>query len=191
MDPLICFCNSVPLSKINYAIVQLGCKNLDQIYEKTTAGVGPCGGSCRGKILQLLKPESPQKKQWDPPLEVIEAISLFNRRYYWETHEVLEKIWLEEQGELKIFYQGLIQAAAALYHVLNNNPKGVIKLAETSIKKLTPFKPVFRQQISIEKVLSALPFFLLQSKEILSGQLHGFDFSALPTIQITESDILG
>jgi predicted metal-dependent hydrolase/bacterioferritin-associated ferredoxin len=187
MDPLICFCNSVSLAQIQGAIQNQGCTNLDQIYEKTSAGVGPCGGSCRGKILNLLKKTEASTQQWEMPLEVVQAISLFNRKYYWETHEVLEKIWLEEQGEVKLFYQGLIQAAAALYHVLNNNPKGVIKLAESAKEKLAPFTPYFRNQIATENILEALSHYLAESKEILGGSLHGFDFSKLPMIQIQDS----
>jgi bacterioferritin-associated ferredoxin len=53
VDP-ICFCNNVPLEVVQEAILN-GAKTLNEIYDKTTAGVGPCGGSCRRKIAPLLE----------------------------------------------------------------------------------------------------------------------------------------
>lgn len=50
---IICFCNNVPRKVIEDAI-EAGAKTLNEIYDKTSAGVGPCGGSCRRKIGPLL-----------------------------------------------------------------------------------------------------------------------------------------
>ncbi|MCB0355921.1 MAG: (2Fe-2S)-binding protein [Bdellovibrionales bacterium] len=52
-DPLICICNKIPKSKIEAAISR-GCKSLPRIYDATTAGVGPCGGSCRPLLKKML-----------------------------------------------------------------------------------------------------------------------------------------
>ncbi len=53
-DDIICFCNQIPKAAIEKAI-QDGAKTLNEIYDKTTAGVGPCGGSCRRKIAPMLE----------------------------------------------------------------------------------------------------------------------------------------
>lgn len=50
---IICRCNSVDRATIEEAI-RGGCKTLNEIFDKTTAGVGPCGGSCRRKLKPLL-----------------------------------------------------------------------------------------------------------------------------------------
>jgi predicted metal-dependent hydrolase len=52
----------------------------------------------------------------------------FNERDFFEAHEVWENIWLECAGPERRFYQGLIQAAVALYHFSNGNLRGAIKL---------------------------------------------------------------
>ena len=44
------------------------------------------------------------------PIE--EGIRLFNDRYFFEAHEVLEGVWREEHGEPRLFLQGLIQIGA-------------------------------------------------------------------------------
>ncbi len=50
-DPIICLCNHVKQSEIESAI-KSGADTLNKIFDQTTAGVGPCGGSCR----RILKP---------------------------------------------------------------------------------------------------------------------------------------
>jgi bacterioferritin-associated ferredoxin len=45
-DEIICLCNEVSRGTIEDAIKN-GCDTLNKIYDRTSAGVGPCGGSCR------------------------------------------------------------------------------------------------------------------------------------------------
>jgi bacterioferritin-associated ferredoxin len=179
----VCFCNKVTEEPILDA-VRTGAQNLAQIYDRTGAGTGPCGGSCRERIKALIalgQGKPPPSRPW--PDEVVRALSLFNRRYYWETHEVLEALWLEETGSRRTFYQGIIQAAASLYHVLNANPRGVIKLARDSRAKLAPFSPSY-EGIAIRSVLEALDLYIRQSEEILGGTLSGFNYDLLPHLTL-------
>jgi uncharacterized protein len=64
------------------------------------------------------------------------------RRDYYECHDVLEELWLDEQRDL--FYQGLIQAAVGLYHFRWDNVKGSILLFEGAVSKLKPHEPVHK-----------------------------------------------
>jgi len=50
---IICRCNNISRGTIEQAILD-GCKDMNSIYDSTTAGVGPCGGSCRRKIVPFL-----------------------------------------------------------------------------------------------------------------------------------------
>jgi len=50
------------------------------------------------------------------PAEYLRGIELFNAGEYFRCHEVLESLWLVSCGREKLFYQGLIMAAVALYH---------------------------------------------------------------------------
>ena len=52
-DPLICLCNSVRKSTIIEAI-NSGATTNDEIFDKTMAGVGACGGSCRPQLQELI-----------------------------------------------------------------------------------------------------------------------------------------
>jgi bacterioferritin-associated ferredoxin len=51
---IICFCNNISKEAIEAAIKD-GAVTLNEIYDKTTAGVGPCGGSCRRRIGPMLE----------------------------------------------------------------------------------------------------------------------------------------
>lgn len=49
---IICKCNIISQETIQAAI-EGGCKTLNEIFDATNAGVGPCGGSCR-RILKTM-----------------------------------------------------------------------------------------------------------------------------------------
>lgn len=51
-----------------------------------------------------------------------EGIELFNRGQFWEAHEAWEQIWREREEESRIFFQGIIQAAAA-FHLVFEKPR--------------------------------------------------------------------
>ncbi|MCB0348580.1 MAG: (2Fe-2S)-binding protein [Bdellovibrionales bacterium] len=42
----ICLCNSIS-EKVIKSAIEKGIKDADELYDRTGAGVGPCGGSCR------------------------------------------------------------------------------------------------------------------------------------------------
>lgn len=67
---------------------------------------------------------------YDP--RYLAGILFFNRHDFFEAHEAWESIWLECAGPERRFYQGLIQAAVALYHFGNGNLRGASKLYRTS-----------------------------------------------------------
>jgi uncharacterized protein len=65
----------------------------------------------------------------------VEFVYYFNvERDYFECHEVMEELWLEE-GRSHVF-QGLLQIAVGLYHYRNGNVSGSIKLFNQGIDKL-------------------------------------------------------
>ncbi|GGI45387.1 hypothetical protein GCM10008018_11820 [Paenibacillus marchantiophytorum] len=60
-----------------------------------------------------------------------------DQRDYFECHEVMEELWLEE-GRSPL-YQGLLQVAVGLYHHANGNVSGSIKLFSAGLDKLAPY----------------------------------------------------
>ena len=66
-----------------------------------------------------------------------QAVEWFNQGAFWEAHEALEQIWrsVADEGEAKVL-QGLIQAAAALFHRERGNAHGVRVVGEAALDKL-------------------------------------------------------
>ncbi len=61
------------------------------------------------------QPAYTHKHEQEYPPEYLRGIDLFNASEYYECHEVLEDIWVVSCGQEKLFYQGIIMAAVALY----------------------------------------------------------------------------
>ncbi|NBV45132.1 MAG: DUF309 domain-containing protein [Planctomycetia bacterium] len=69
------------------------------------------------------------------------GIEKFNECDFYESHELWEELWTEYRGPSRKFYQGLIQAAVALYHFGNGNIRGARKLHGSARGYLEPFAP--------------------------------------------------
>lgn len=74
--------------------------------------------------------------------ELLKAMADFNRGDWFESHEILEELWSGERGELRDFYQGLIQVGAALHHWRQGNFGGAVRLLETGAGCLRRARPV-------------------------------------------------
>lgn len=69
------------------------------------------------------------------PREYLQGIELFNRGEFFEAHEAWESVWLRSQGPMRLFYQALIQSAAAMLHQRNGNRVGADNLYRLSLEK--------------------------------------------------------
>ena len=81
------------------------------------------------------------KAQDDPRLQ--KGIDEFNQQLFFECHETLEEIWLEDHGEDRLFYQGIIQIAAGYFKWQQGVPAGSIKLWRMGMEKIKPYGPVY------------------------------------------------
>jgi predicted metal-dependent hydrolase len=72
----------------------------------------------------------------------IEGIRLFNAGEFWHAHEQWEACWLTAREPETTFYQGIIQAAAALVHWQRGNPRGLQRNWEKGRPKLVALPPV-------------------------------------------------
>ena len=108
----------------------------------------------------------------------VKGIGEFNRQLFFECHETLEEIWLEEHGEDRKFYQGIIQIAAGYYKLQQGVPVGALKLWRTGIEKVESFGPKFLG-INVESLVTAVRANLAQLE---SGAPHTSDTLLPPTI---------
>ena len=70
------------------------------------------------------------------------GLELLNHHFFWETHEILEILWLKAEGEKRDLLQGLIKAAASLLKLHMNHIDAAQKLWSSAQalleKKLIP-----------------------------------------------------
>jgi uncharacterized protein len=83
----------------------------------------------------------------------LEGIDFFNKCDFFESHESWEELWTEYRGPSRKFYQGLIQAAVALFHFGNGNIRGAKKLYHSSKAYLEPYRPK-HEGLDLEKFLA-------------------------------------
>lgn len=60
-------------------------------------------------------------------------IERWNEARFFEAHEVLEGLWMRTRDE---YQRGLIQLAAALYHIQRNNLKGARTMCDRALPRL-------------------------------------------------------
>lgn len=70
------------------------------------------------------------------------GVEEFNQGFFFECHETLEEIWLEENGPDRAFYQGIIQVAAGFFKWEQGVLPGAIKLWRSGLQKLEAFPAV-------------------------------------------------
>ena len=123
----------------------------------------------------------------DPlPPALHQGVEEFNRACYFEAHETLEDLWRETSGSLRLFYQGLIQLAVALYHLSNGNRRGALNLLAKGIEKLAMYQPVC-QSIDVDALCREARSWLDRVRQAGEGELT-VDPAQLPRIHWIASE---
>lgn len=107
----------------------------------------------------------------------------FNGERFFEAHEVLEDLWHEYRDLDRTFIQGLIQIAAAFYHVQSRNLKGAVSQFRKGNEKLTHFLPEYKN-VSVALLLASVRENLQRIQQ--STDLNT-DLVTYPKIQFTRA----
>ena len=129
------------------------------------------------KVLNLLKTISSIKELIEvkerhfPKNEAINnARVLFNEEKYWWSHEALEMIWKESNGEEKQLLNGLILICAAFVHYQKDEYKVCLSILERSMIKFSRIKKSIYYEINIDEIKKRITK-ILQSKEIVQFKI--------------------
>jgi uncharacterized protein len=114
---------------------------------------------------------------------VIKASLLFNNKLYFETHEILEEIWLEETGSIRPFLQGIIQIAVGFHHLLNNNYYGAVSLTKEGAAKLRSYEPV-HCGLDVKSFLEGVDRCQERLAELNKETVSQFDYSIIPKMEL-------
>jgi len=117
----------------------------------------------------------------------VDFIYYFNiERDYFECHEVMEELWLEEGR--KPLYQGLLQIAVGLYHHWNGNVGGSIKLFSQGIEKLQHFSsPILG--IDLAMIVEESRQYVQKLLNIAEGPFEFYDLNLILVDPILEAKL--
>jgi len=86
----------------------------------------------------------------------------FNRRLFYEAHDVLEDLWLgDRHGANGAFYKGLIQLAGAFVHLQKSRLRpaaALFKLARANLQRY----PARHERLDVKAVLELIEHWLAQ-----------------------------
>jgi len=88
---------------------------------------------------QITQPELTEEDQTD----FAEGVRLFNEGAFWESHEAWEQVWKRHTEPSRVFFQALIQTAAAYHQLKRGIYHGTVKHFRNAGTKLEPFPSPF------------------------------------------------
>jgi predicted metal-dependent hydrolase len=103
------------------------------------------------------------------------GVQLFNCGKFWNAHEAWEQVWLRHKEDERLFFQGLIQLAAAYHHLVQKKSvRGMLNNFEKAYAKLEVFRPQY---------LGVFVTPLLRCIEEARRAGSSPDFNAIPRLQ--------
>ncbi len=92
---------------------------------------------------------------------------LWREEKFFACHEVLEELWRVTPGEQRLFYNGLIHCAVAIYQHRRSNAVGAARQLLRAQVKLQRFRPSY-YQVDVEGLLSGVERAVASSLSTLS-----------------------
>ncbi len=111
------------------------------------------------------------------------GIELFNRREFYECHDAVEAIWLEESSDQQPFLQGIIQAAVAFFHYQEGRRGAARAMLGLALDKLEPY-PVRYRGVHVAPLVQELRRWKEAIDQSLRSQapLPELDFPTIETV---------
>lgn len=118
------------------------------------------------------------------PPGVLKGIELFNAGAFYECHEEIEHEWHAEPGEIRRFYQGILQIGVGFHHARGGNQRGAVLLLGDGIEKMAQFAP-FCCGVDVAALISRSQTCLDAIQSLNPDDLPArFDWSRVPTIEL-------
>ena len=115
------------------------------------------------------------------------GIDLFNAGHYWHSHEAWEAVWMDAPQELRAFYQGLIQVAAAFVHLTRDEYPGTVKLLAEGIGKLEAYPASF-MGLDLAALVAAAAAVRQRAVALGARRLEEIDAGLLPRIEASTTE---
>ena len=118
------------------------------------------------------------------PQPYIECIRRYNAGRHWHAHEVLEDLWrATADPERRLFFQGVIQLAAAFVHAERGNMRGVRRLLAKAGAKLAAV-PSPCLGLDLEALLEAMAAADAEAQAVAADPRRSFDWNCKPRLTL-------
>ena len=108
--------------------------------------------------------------------------ALYGAGEHWEAHEAWEDAWLVEEGETRLFLQGLIQVAAAMHKAfVQRQPASCEKLLASALGKLEGL-PEELGGLRLEEFRAGARAAREHARRWAAGELAAFDRALTPRL---------
>lgn len=84
------------------------------------------------------------------------ALVLWDHELFFETHEILEKLWKKAAGPEKLVLQAMIRAAGYFIHLADSNQAGADKMAARSVEILRTYREKVPSFPGLERLIECL-----------------------------------
>ena len=113
------------------------------------------------------------------------AALLFNHHLFFEVHEILEAQWRTEEGDPRLFLQGLIQVAVAFYHLERHNYRGALSLLHDGLEKIAPRRPAFIG-VELQEFVARLAACYDELRRLGAEHLDEFPRARIPQLRVSD-----
>ena len=117
-----------------------------------------------------------------PPGQLLQGIREFNNREWFECHETVEDLWIGSEGEVRDFYQGIIQIAVSLHHWRNGNFGGAVSLLKGGVGYLGHVSGQC-QWVDVAGLIADAGKLRAALEELGKERMEGLDPSLIPLIK--------
>lgn len=117
----------------------------------------------------------------DPRMkEFLEGVEQFNKKEFFDCHETLEHLWMEDRSPERELIQGIIQIAVGYYHYLRSNRVGALKLLTRGLERIKKYGDIC-MRLNIHQL--ALDVFS-NIEEIENSEKDSFPPINIPVIEV-------
>lgn len=115
----------------------------------------------------------------------LKGLEKFNRREYFEAHDLLEIAWMEDHSPGRDLYRAILQVSVAYYQILRGNYNGAAKMFLRMRKWLDPLPDLCRG-INIEKLRQEVRAVHKEMLNLGAERISEIDPCMLKRVEYTE-----
>ncbi len=118
-----------------------------------------------------------------PPKELYIGIEQFNRSAYFEQHETLEHIWIDEPREIRRLYQGILKIGVGFYKLRLGNYRGTVNHINGGIAYLERFSDTCLT-VDVARLIREAREVYSRVVELGPERISEFDLTTLPRVWV-------